>query len=349
MIKVTFSGGRYDVEYVGERKDKERYRRKKGKSLLLIPSDYTVIDIETTGHYASSDSIIEVCCIKYRNNNEIERFTSLVQPPPYDEIFSNDDIDDELEYVNGVAYVDSFVTDLTGITNEMLATAPKFNEISENLWNFIKGEILVGHNVNFDINFLYDNFIALDENRILRNDYVDTLKLARKALPELKHHRLEDLDKYFAIGNKHHRSVDDCLTTNNVLHCLADVITKNNIPLESKGYQVDKIDLRYIKAESDNFDISHPLYDKYCVFTGKLDRFSRKDAAQIVVNLGGHCENNVTKKTNFLIVGDFDYSMGVKDGKSTKMKKAEQLILKGQDLQILTESIFCDMLFDSAE
>ena len=70
----------------------------------------------------------------------------------------------------------------------------------------------------------------------------------------------------------------------------------------------------------------------------------RKDAMQIVVNMGGFCFDTVTKKTNFLVLGNNDYCSTVKDGKSSKHKKAEQLMLKGQDIQIITENVFYDMI-----
>ena len=330
-VKISLLDGSVSINYSDGEKPE---RRKKGKSLLTIPSDYTVVDIETTGHDTRYDYIIEVCCIKYRANSEVARFSSLVQPQ-------------EADYDGH--FVDDFIEEYTGISHSMLVSSPKFATIANELWNFLDGELLVGHNVNFDINFLYDNFIAYNPDYVLKNDFVDTLRLARKVLPDLKHHRLVDLDEYFSIHSNHHRAEDDCLTTVRVLHELTKIVNDKNIELKVKRYHAYDIDLRTIKAESDEFDNSHPLFDKYCVFTGKLERFTRKDAAQLVVNLGGHCENNVTKKTNFLIVGDFDYSSGVKGGKSTKMKKAEQLILKGQDLQVLTEKAFCDMLLDSAE
>ena len=65
---------------------------------------------------------------------------------------------------------------------------------------------------------------------------------------------------------------------------------------------------------------------------------------QIVVNMGGFCFDTVTKKTNFLVLGNNDYCSTVKDGKSSKHKKAEQLMLKGQDIQIITENVFYDMI-----
>lgn len=313
---------------------KKAKTRNKGQSLLKIPLDYTLIDIETTGYDTRYDSIIEIGCIKYRDNKEIERYSSLVQPLPYD--------------AKGEKYIPEFITKLTGITDEMLSKAPKFETAAEEVWHLLKGELLVGHNVNFDINFLYDHFINFNSEYIFNNDFVDTLRLARIALPDLQHHRLEDLDNYFNINMNHHRAIGDCEITYLVLQELSKVISEKHIDLsKSRRYNFDKKDLRSIAPEnSEDFDISHPLFDKYCVFTGKLEQYSRKDAAQIVVNLGGHCENGVTRKTNFLVVGDFDYFSGVKNGKSSKMKKAEDLILQGQDLQIITETVFYDLITD---
>jgi DNA polymerase-3 subunit epsilon len=103
-------------------------------------------------------------------------------------------------------------------------------------------------------------------------------------------------------------------------------------------------DLRNITPELSNFDTDHLLHDKFCTFTGKLERMARKDAAQLVVNLGGKCLNGVTKQTNFLILGNFEYNATIKDGKSSKLKKAEKLILEGQDLRILSENVFYDLI-----
>ena len=66
----------------------------------------------------------------------------------------------------------------------------------------------------------------------------------------------------------------------------------------------------------------------------------------MVVNLGGFCGDNVTKKTNFLVMGSNEYNPQVVDGKSNKQKKAEALILKGADLQVLSEAVFLEMLED---
>ncbi|WP_350453735.1 BRCT domain-containing protein [Slackia heliotrinireducens] len=63
------------------------------------------------------------------------------------------------------------------------------------------------------------------------------------------------------------------------------------------------------------------FYGKHVVFTGKLERMVRRDAMQIVVNLGGILDNSVNRKTNYLILGDNDYNAILKGKKSSKHKK----------------------------
>ena len=99
-----------------------------------------------------------------------------------------------------------------------------------------------------------------------------------------------------------------------------------------------------IQSNNVEFDVTHPLYGKVCVFTGVLEKMPRKNAMQIVADLGGINGDNVTKKTNFLILGNNDYCKSIKDGKSSKQKKAEKLKLSGQDIEIIPESVFYDLI-----
>jgi len=305
--------------------------RSSGKSIMEIPTDYTIIDLETTGLDPHWDNIIEVACIKYRGGEEAGRIQSLIQPP------IREDADED-----GLPYIDGFIEKLTGITNDMLKDAPMFKDIESQIEDFLAGELLVGHNVKFDINFLHDSFAPYDVP--FENDFVDTMRISRRVLPDLPHHRLGDLADYFNISGTHHRAMGDCEMTHGVLLGLAGIIKEKGIELAKKDFWREKIDLRSLQANPAKFIKDHIFYDRICVFTGKLERLTRQEAAQIVVNIGGHCENGVTKRTNFLIVGNFDYRMHVKGNKSTKMQRAEQLILKGQDLQIMSESAFYDLI-----
>lgn len=73
----------------------------------------------------------------------------------------------------------------------------------------------------------------------------------------------------------------------------------------------------------------------------------RKEAMQIVADLGGKNADNVTKKTNYLILGNNDYCKSIKDGKSSKQKKAEKLKLDGYDIEIIPENVFYDIISEN--
>lgn len=305
-------------------------REFKGKSLLDFPSDYVIVDIETTGLSPEHDYIIEVSGIRYADGVEVERFSSLVQTDS--------------------CYIDDYITALTNISSDMVTSAPEPKVVLDKFKAFIGGSLIVGHNVNFDINFLYDNFLKYC-GEPLSNDFVDTMRLSRFLHPEEKHHTLSDLaDRYGLSYSGAHRAVNDCEITRDALIALADDARSQYgscdefLSIVNEPRKKVKLKASDIQSQAEEFDISHPLYGKTCVFTGALCRMTRKEAMQLVVNVGGLNGDSVTKKTNYLILGNNDYCSSIKDGKSSKQKKAEQLKLKGQDISIIPESVFYDML-----
>ena len=322
-VKITFSYNfDTDIPVVKERKDK-------GKSIVAFPSKFIVLDIETTGLSPAYDEIIEVSALKIENDKIVDSYSSLVNPNrklPYD------------------------VVQLTGITQEMVDDAQTFEEIADDLKKFIGYETIIGHNVSFDINFLYDNFEKSD--LILNNNFIDTMRISRKLHPEQKHHRLIDLIQLYNIKvEKQHRAFYDCRATFE-----AYLNMKNEISSIYENFEIftdlfkkkhkQKNDLTKIKAKTSDFDETHPLFGKTCVFTGKLEKMVRNDAAQIVVNFGGFTDNGVTSRTNFLILGNNDYCKSIKDGKSNKQKKAELLKQQGYDIVVVPEDVFYEMIFD---
>ena len=106
------------------------------------------------------------------------------------------------------------------------------------------------------------------------------------------------------------------------------------------------IDARLIESQIpiDEIDKTHPLYGKNIVFTGTLVRYKRKDAMQLVANLGCNNQNSVTRDTDYLVLGNNDYCRTIKDGKSSKQKKAEEYMLKGTGIRIVDEQTFYDMV-----
>lgn len=321
----------------GETYKYKTVREHKGKSLLSAPDSYCVIDIETTGLSPEFDSIIEISALKFKDNKLVDKFSQLVKPDDFDESIS--------EYGE---YLDNFISELTGITDAMISNAKSTREILPDFLSFVGSNILIGHNVNFDINFLYDN-IQYYLNEFLVNDYIDTMRLSKRLLPDLSHHRLQDLVNYFNLNySGAHRAEKDCLLTAECYTKLINIIDVKygNVENFIKKFKTHHTGVKAtdISATSSDFDTSHPLYGKVCVFTGTLEKMVRRDAMQIVANLGGINADSVTKKTNYLILGNNDYCKSIKDGKSSKQKKAEKLKLAGQDIEIISENVFYDMI-----
>lgn len=320
----------------------------KGKSLIDFPNSYVVIDIETTGLDPRYDEIIEIGAVKYVDGKEVESFSQLVKPGSY-YILEEQDLNETDDFCivdnQSIQYIDSYITELTGITNKMLESAKSEDEVLPDFMRFIGDEILVGHNVNFDINFLYDSFNK-NLNKPLKNDFIDTMRIARRLLKQLSHHRLNDLAEYYKVEYKNaHRAINDCYITNDILVALkSDVMSQYENINNFSNTDKSRLAVKDIVSEKTEFNHDHPLYGKVCVFTGTLERMQRKDAMQIVVDLGGINGNSVTAKTNYLILGNNDYCPLIKDGKSGKQKKAEELKLKGKDIEIITENVFYDMI-----
>ncbi len=164
--------------------------RNKGNRLNAYVKDYVVFDLETTGINLNRDEIIEISGIKVRDNKIVDKFTTLVNP---------------------CMHIPGSATAVNGITDAMVRYAPLLKNALGDFLAFIGQDILVGHNIHtFDTNFLYDG--ALRELDIpVQNDYVDTLYMAKRTLPQLDHHRLVDVAAYFHLDTKGaHRALFDC-------------------------------------------------------------------------------------------------------------------------------------------
>ncbi|MBR5913054.1 MAG: 3'-5' exonuclease [Selenomonadaceae bacterium] len=158
-------------------------------------TDYTVIALETTGFSPPVSHVIEIGAIKFRAGSEVDRYQSLVKPPK------------KIPYV---------IECLTGIDNEMLKTAPTFEEIFDDVKNFLDDDILVGHNLIIDIKFLDG----------IKNNFVDTLQIALKVIPNLKSigYGLENLCGYFNIKPPdENRAIENCLATDKIFRCLKNL------------------------------------------------------------------------------------------------------------------------------
>ena len=165
--------------------------QKRGKRLAGYVPDYVVFDLETTGLSPVSDRIIEISGLRVRAGQVEETFSTLVNPE---------------------RKIPRSATAVNGITDAMVAGAPCVRDAVGEFLDFAGRNVLVGHNIHsFDMKFLYR---AAEEipSSCLDNDYIDTLLMARKYMPELAHHRLVDLAQYFGLSTQGaHRASVDCM------------------------------------------------------------------------------------------------------------------------------------------
>ncbi len=175
---------------------------KRATRIEELVKNYVVLDLETTGTNHYKDEITEIGAIRYEAGNEIARLS----------VFVKTDVE-----------IPKSVERITGISNDMLRMLGiEAKEALEQLKDFLGNSVVVGHNFStFDVKFLEDAYNR-ELNCHFPNDYIDTLYLARKKLPELKRHNLQCLaEKYNIDYSKAHRAVEDCIINHFVYEYLA--------------------------------------------------------------------------------------------------------------------------------
>ena len=176
-----------------------KQREHKGTNLLIFPDNYVIIDIETTGFNPKIDEIIEIGAVKVCNNKISSVFQSLIRHKNL---------------------INAYITNLTGITNDMLIDASPIGVVLESFISFIDNSILIGHNINFDVNFLYDHS-EMYIKHALKNDYIDIKTLFRIQQEPSRNQKTVTLCEKCAIQNTNaHRALSDCLATNNLYQSL---------------------------------------------------------------------------------------------------------------------------------
>ncbi len=170
-------------------------------------STYVVFDIETTGLSAINDMITEIGAVRIKDGQIIDTYSQLINPN---------------------RPIPSKITELTGITDEMVKNKPSINEVIFDFKDFIKDDVLVAHNASFDIGFIRQN-VKLN-NLELNNPVLDTLALSRAVFPELKSHKLNNIAKHLNVSLiNHHRAVDDANATAEILLKILNLLNENNI------------------------------------------------------------------------------------------------------------------------
>ena len=259
----------------------------KGESRLCLPRDYTVVDTETTGLSSETCGLIEVGALRVRSGQVTDTFSTLIRPP-WREVLRGG------EWTEG--YVDDFIQNLTGIDDGMLENAPLPEDALPQVEAFLGEDLILGHNVGFDMAFLYDSFQKY-LGRPCKNDSLDHLRIAKKLLPEMPHHRLGDVAEALGVSYQGaHRALADCWIT---YRCYEKLREK----APSQGTEEDFLRL-FKKQRPPKYPgvPGHPFYKKRLVFAGELKALPRAKAAEGVLRAGGRVEKEVSGKTDFLVV-----------------------------------------------
>lgn len=161
---------------------------------------YVIVDIETTGGNKNTGRITEIAAIKHDGRKTVDTFETLVNPE---------------------TPIPDFIRRLTGITDEMVQSAPTFAEIASEFDRFTANTIFIAHNVNFDYRFIREEFRKLGRDFSRRK--LCTVQLSRRTFPGLPSYSLNKLAKELRIGlDGHHRAGVDARATAKIFQKIVD-------------------------------------------------------------------------------------------------------------------------------
>ena len=331
VIKLEDGYHEINGDYLAELQPAAQQKLPHGICFAEILSKYVVVDIETTGVNRQIDRIIEIGAATYEYGRKVSEYHTLVNPgqllPPE-------------------------IIKLTGITQDEVDQAPYLEEIVNDFRNYISNLPLIGHNIlSFDIPFLKAHIGEFD------NPGIDTLILARKVFDILPRHKLEYLKAVLDLSDvESHRALNDVEITNALLWaCLAPnrhEAKVNKAYLESKlksdgstdkkrtSHKSNKpLSVKALEADPASMHNS-ALSGKTVVFTGTLS-IDRKEAWQIAADAGAKVKTDVSKKTDYLVVGKQEIAIVGFDGMSEKEEKAHAINKSGAaHIEIIDEDAF---------
>jgi DNA polymerase III subunit epsilon len=168
---------------------------------LLKDLDFVVVDLEATGAKMPPNRVIELGAYRISHGRIVDKFLTLVNP--------------EIP-------IPRFVISLTGITNEMVKSAPVFADVAPRWLDFVSDAVIIAHNAPFDTSFLNHEISRVYPGHRMVNPHLCTVKLSRRVFPGLNNYRLDTVADHFSIPIlQRHRAGSDALATAEVfLHLL---------------------------------------------------------------------------------------------------------------------------------
>ena len=181
-----------------------------------IDTTYCVLDLETTGFSATTEKITEVGIMKIKNGEVLDQFSCFVNPEKH---------------------IPQRVSEVTNITDDMVADSETIDKVFPKILDFIKDSVLVAHNAPFDMGFLKQN--AKNLGYEFDYTYLDTLSLAKDLFPDYKKYKLGKIADNLGIKVEvAHRALDDVDTTVKVFNVMMDMLKKRGA---KKVEDIDKV------------------------------------------------------------------------------------------------------------
>lgn len=281
-------------------------------------SVYFALDVETAN--VDRSSICQIGLVLFKDGQEEYSWSTLVNP--------------ECEF-------DGYNISIHGITKEDVESAPTYSQIHEALRDMVEGQIIVHHS-SFDRTAFSRRF-ARSGVDAFSCDWLDNTAVVRRVWKEfsLKGYSLKNLSDQFQIPLTHHDALSDARAAGLIFSkALLESNTKPEEWLSLSRKPISSSARNSIARDGEKNGI---FFGENIVFTGTLNE-ERHICSQRAASVGFTVQNGVTKKTSYLCVGIQDPTVLAGHSKSSKHRKAEKYRDEGQDLAIISEEDFWDMI-----
>jgi DNA polymerase-3 subunit epsilon len=280
--------------------------------------DFVALDVETANPDLSS--ICQVGMARFQDGKITHEFSTLVDPQDYFDLMN--------VYVHGIEEDD-------------VIGAPTYAQISSQVNELLDGAICATH-THFDRSAVHQ--ACSRHNTVLPTcKWLDTARVARRTWESVaqRGYGLGNLAEMLGIEFKHHDALEDATAAGRIL-CLA--VEQSGLDLAAWQERIKQpIYGDYREAIKHEGNPEGPLFGEVVVFTGALS-MPRREAAQVAADLGCAVVTGVSKKITMLVVGDQDITKLAGNERSSKHRKAEELMSKGFPIRILRETDFLALL-----
>lgn len=256
-------------------------------------------------------------------------------------------------------YFDAFNVDLHGIDENLVENESEFDVVYNKLKTYFSNYPIVAHNASFDISVLRHT-LDLYNIDYPETKYSCTYQMSKQHLKGQFSYKLDSICNYYNLELDHHRALSDAIACaeiaikifkeRNIIKFdqISESFNLNIGKLFKGGYSGSRTKhigykVNELEFNKENFKPNNPFYNQTVIFTGTLTMV-RKEAQIMVLEVGGKCGNGVTTDTNYLVVGAQDYQKYGEGFRSRKMKKAEKYLANKQQIELLTEEQFLEMI-----